>query len=276
MKKILILLFLLGLYTVASAEDIKYDIPVCVTVNENYINFENEPLLIDSVTYLPARFFCEAFDARVEWIEETQTVVISHRDNVIEFNIGECAAYVNGTKEQLGGYARLVGDKTYLPLRFISEKLGGVVQWDNNYYTAEITIENTDVPAEIIGGREYSNDEIYWLAKIISSESEDEPMKGKIAVGNVVINRVLSEEYPNTIYSVIFDKEHGVQFQPVANGSIYKEPVQDAYLAAKLCLEGYSVVADCKYFLNPSKATSLWIPNNKSYYTTIGNHDFYY
>ena len=76
-------------------------------------------------------------------------------------------------------------------------------------------------------------------------------MKGKIAVGNVVLNRVESEDYPNTIYSVIFDDTHGVQFQPTANGSIFKNAVPEAYLAAKLCLEGYNVIEDCKYFLNP-------------------------
>ena len=101
-------------------------------------------------------------------------------------------------------------------------------------------------------------------------------MKGKVAVGNVVLNRVKSDEYPNTIYSVIFDKKFGVQFQPVENGSIYNEAVQGAYLAAKLCLEGYNVVGECKYFLNPDKATNFWITQNKKYFSTIGSHDFYY
>ena len=276
MKKLLFFLFLLGLFTVVSAKGIEYDVPVCVTVNGKYISFDKEPVLFGGTTYLPVRFFCEALSAEVLWEAESQKVTVLSGDDILEFKIDENIAYVNGNLEEIGGYARLIDGSTYLPLRFIVEAIGGTVNWDENYFTAEIIMENLSVSNEVIGDREYTNDEIYWLAKIISSESEDEPMKGKIAVGNVVLNRTKSKDYPDTIYSVIFDKENGVQFQPTANGSIYKDAVKDAYLAAKLCLEGYNVVGDCKYFLNPRIATNFWIPNNKNYYTTIRNHDFYY
>lgn len=276
MKKILILLCLLfGFLTTTYAAE-NYDVPVCIMFNGSYINFENEPVLIGGTTYLPVRFFCEALSAEVEWIDETQTVMVSFGDDVISLDIGSSTAYINGNPTKINGSALLINSLTYLPVRFIAESLGGDVSWDGNYYTAKISMDNAKLPDELKTNRSYSNDEIYWLAKIISCESEDEPMKGKIAVGNVVLNRVKSDEYPNTIYSVIFDKEFGYQFQPVANGSIYKDAVQDAYLAAKLCLEGHNVVADCMYFLNPDKATSFWITQNKNYYTTIGNHDFYY
>lgn len=276
MKKLILLLFILVIFSGASAEQISYDIPVCVTVNGKYINFENKPMLMNGTTYLPARFFCEAFAAEVEWIPLTQTVIINHYGNEIFFDIGDETAYLNGEPVNIGGSARLINGVTYLPVRFTAESLGGRVLWNENYYTVEISMDNVTLPENVTGGRSYSNDEIYWLAKIISSESEDEPMKGKIAVGNVVLNRVESDEYPDTIYSVIFDKKFGVQFQPVANGSIYKDAVKDAYLAAKLCLEGHNVIGSCKYFLNPDKATNFWIPDNKQYYTTIGSHDFYY
>ncbi len=276
MKIILFILCLFCTFFSASAENINYDVPVCITFNESYIEFENEPVLINGTTYLPVRFFCEALSADVEWIDSTQTVIVIFESDVISFDIGSSTAYINGTPTKINGSAKLINSLTYLPVRFIAESLGAEVSWDENYYTAAISMENMTLPDDITTGRAYSNDEIYWLAKIISCESEDEPMKGKIAVGNVVLNRVYSDEYPDTIYSVIFDKKHGYQFQPVANGSIYKEAVKDAYLAAKLCLEGYNVVGDCMYFLNPDKATSFWIPQNKNYYTSIGNHDFYY
>ena len=276
MKKILLILFLLGLFTSASAAETEYDVPVCVMFNGNYINFENKPLLINGTTYLPVRFFCEALSAQVNWASETQTVIVTFENDVIRFDIGKTTAYINGSPVDIGGSARLINNLTYLPVRFIAEALGAEVNWDGNYYTAVISMENAHVPDSLKLDRSYSNDEVYWLAKIISCESEDEPIKGKIAVGNVVLNRVENDNYPNTIYSVIFDDKYGYQFQPVANGSIYKEPVQEAYLAAKLCLEGHNVVGNCMYFLNPDIATSFWIPQNKNYYTTIGNHDFYY
>ena len=60
-----------------------------------------------------------------------------------------------------------------------------------------------------------------WLSRILYAEANTEPLAGKIAVGNVIMNRVKSPEFPDTIYSVIFDRKYGVQFTPVANGSVY-------------------------------------------------------
>ncbi len=276
MKKIIFILCMLGLFSFVSSAEENYDIPICVMFNGNYVDFENEPKLISGITYLPVRFFCEALSAQVDWIDSSSTVMVTSGKDVISFDIGSSTAYINGVPTKINGQARLINNLTYLPVRFITESLGGIVNWNNEYYTVDILMPDKSLPDKLTKNREYTNDEIYWLAKIISCESEDEPINGKIAVGNVVLNRVESDKYPDTIYSVIFDKKHGYQFQPVANGSINKEPVQEAYLAAKLCLEGHNVVGECMYFLNPDKATSFWIPQNKNYYTTIGSHDFYF
>ena len=121
----------------------------------------------------------------------------------------------------------------------------------------------------------YREDEVYWLSKIISAESRGESLEGKIAVGNVVLNRVRSAQFPNTIYGVIFDKKFGVQFTPVANGTIYQEPTAESIIAAKICLEGYSLSNDILYFLNPKYSTASWVQSNRPFAFTIGNHSFY-
>ena len=100
-------------------------------------------------------------------------------------------------------------------------------------------------------------------------------MEGKIAVANVVLNRVKSKDYPNTIYGVIFDRNHGVQFTPVLDGSIYLTPLGDSVIAAKRALEGENPIGNCLFFLNPQTAESKWILNNRPYFTTIDNHAFY-
>ena len=121
----------------------------------------------------------------------------------------------------------------------------------------------------------YDADEVYWLSRIISAEAKGEPMKGQIAVGNVVLNRVRSSAYPNTIYGVIFDRKHGTQFSPVSFGTIYQKPTASAEIAAKICLEGYSLSEDILFFLNPRASTNFWIVKNRPFAFTIGNHDFY-
>ena len=96
-----------------------------------------------------------------------------------------------------------------------------------------------------------------------------------MAVGNVVLNRVADSRYPNTIYQVIFDKKYGTQFTPAANGSIYKSPNAESVLAAKICLEGYSLNSEMLFFLNPDIAENFWIVQARKFVFSIGNHDFY-
>ena len=121
----------------------------------------------------------------------------------------------------------------------------------------------------------FTQDELFWLARIIEAEAGGEPMEGKIAVGNTILNRVRSADYPDTIYGVIFDRNWGVQYTPTSNGTIWNDPSGDAWDAARRCLEGENLVEDCLFFLNPRIAKSFWIVENREYYCTIGGHDFY-
>ena len=107
------------------------------------------------------------------------------------------------------------------------------------------------------------------------AEACAEPAEGKIAVGNVVLNRVRSDEFPDTIFGVIFDRKYGVQFEPVLNGTIYCEPDKDCLQAAARALAGENVVGESLYFFNPELAQSTWISDNRLYCMTIGGHDFY-
>ena len=121
----------------------------------------------------------------------------------------------------------------------------------------------------------YTEDDLYWLSRIIEAEASGESQSGKIAVGNCVLNRVKSNEFPNTIYDVIFDTKYGVQYQPTANGMIYNTPSENSLQAAKDALSGYSVVGDAMYFCSTSVAPNSWAASNREYLTTIGNHVFY-
>lgn len=122
----------------------------------------------------------------------------------------------------------------------------------------------------------YDYEDLYWLSRIISAEARGESFTGQIGVGTVVLNRVRSKEFPNTVKGVVFDRKYGTQFTPVANGSIYNTPTQSAVVAAKMCLDGYTLSNSVLYFLNPSIATSSWIQNNRKYAFRVGNHEFYH
>lgn len=119
-------------------------------------------------------------------------------------------------------------------------------------------------------------DDIYWLARIIHAEAQGEPYLGQVAVGNVIMNRVKSSSFPNTIYNVIFEYYKGIpQFSPVADGTIYNTPNQSCMNAATEAYYGSKPVGNALYFFNPAKASGSWIVKNRKYVTTIGNHAFY-
>ena len=120
----------------------------------------------------------------------------------------------------------------------------------------------------------YDYNEIFWYAHIIHSEARWEPMAGKIGVGNVVQNRIVSKEYPNTLIEVIFDSFPVVQFQPVMTGGIREYPDKEAYIATYLLLEGYNTVGDCMYFVNREKG-SEWFDDKLQVVVQYGDHTFY-
>jgi len=121
-----------------------------------------------------------------------------------------------------------------------------------------------------------ARNDIYWLARVIQAESQGEPYNGQVAVGNVIMNRVKSSNFPNSIYGVIFEYFGSIpQFSPVADGSIYNTPTSTSLKAAEEAYSGNRPVGNALYFFNPKKAAGSWIVNTRKYQQTIGNHAFY-
>lgn len=117
-----------------------------------------------------------------------------------------------------------------------------------------------------------TEEEFEWFAKLVSAESRGESLEGQIAVANVVLNRVSSPLFPNTIMEVIFQKG---QFCPVRNGSIHKEPTEQSIQAVEMALRGHRVVPeDVLYFYAPSMVSQKnWIRTRKVV-MQIGVHAF--
>ena len=116
----------------------------------------------------------------------------------------------------------------------------------------------------------YNSDDLYWLSRIIYAESGNQPLAGKIAVGNVVLNRVRSPRFPNTIYGVIFQRN---QFSPASNGTIKRTPNTESVIAAKLCLDGAVELSNALYFNRVGLKS--WASRNRTFVATIAQHSFY-
>ena len=121
---------------------------IIFTIDSTQVNLfgsivENDvaPLLRNSRTMLPARFLAEKLGASVDWDESQSKVTITKNDIVIEIFIGSDTAYINGEEKQLDSPAFIENERTYTPLRFISEALGADVLWNADENTVTVTIK---------------------------------------------------------------------------------------------------------------------------------------
>ena len=115
-----------------------------------------------------------------------------------------------------------------------------------------------------------SNSDLYLLARCVYAEARGETYQGQVAVAAVVLNRVKSSSFPNTIAGVIYQP---YAFSSVNDGQINLTPNQTAISAAQDALNGWDPTYGCLYFYNANTSTSKWI-YNRTTVVTIGNHVF--
>ena len=119
-------------------------------------------------------------------------------------------------------------------------------------------------------GSSYSSSDSYLLAKCIYAEARGEPYAGQVAVGAVILNRVRSSKFPNSISGVIYQP---YAFTCVADGQINLTPDANAKKAAQDALSGWDPTNGCLYYYNPATATSSWIWS-RPVMLSIGKHNF--
>ncbi len=235
-----------------------------VTTESNVIAY-----IQNDTTYVFLRNAVSLLDDHAEVVWANNKARITNQDVSLTAQPGNDYITVNDEMISVPYGVQVDQGRILLPLRVLAQAFNASVHWDPSSY--EITVVS-DLKSET---PTYSDEDLYWLSRIISAESKGESLEGKIAVGNVVLNRVASPDFPNTIYDVIFDDRWGGQFEPVRNGTVYQTPTEESIQAAKLCLEGTNVAGDSLYFLAPALAQNFWVPQNCEYITTIGCHDFY-
>lgn len=116
----------------------------------------------------------------------------------------------------------------------------------------------------------YNESETYLLGRLVHGEARGEPYVGKVAVAAVVLNRVKSPSFPNTISGVIYQAG---AFDAVADGQINLTPDEDSLRAARDALNGWDPTGGCLYYYNPATATNGWIWS-RTVQLSIGKHNF--
>lgn len=131
---------------------------------------------------------------------------------------------------------------------------------------------STDKPANLTPSNNmgFSEQDINLMANAVNGEARGEPYVGQVAVAAVILNRVKSASFPNTISGVIFQPG---AFTAVADGQIWLTPNESSKKAVRDALGGWDPSGGCIYYFNPATATSKWIWT-RTQIKTIGKHIF--
>ncbi|MDD2497165.1 MAG: LysM peptidoglycan-binding domain-containing protein [Desulfitobacteriaceae bacterium] len=120
-------------------------------------------------------------------------------------------------------------------------------------------------------GSNYSRSEVLLLARLINGESRGEPYEGQVAVGAVVLNRIKSSLFPNTLSGVIYQKN---EFSVINDGQINLSPSTTAIKAAENAMSGWDPSNGALYYWNPAKSPNNRFLNSRPIVARIGNHVF--
>lgn len=194
----------------------------------------------------------------------------------IRVNSGHRLPEVNIPKDKIIKYHVGLGDTLYDLARSFNTSIG-VIMALNNMENSIIRIGdviklpiNNLTPRQVLQKTVKQRD-IDLLARAIHGEARGEPFIGQVAVGAVIINRVLSSYFPDTFYEVIYQKG---QFSAVDDGQINLPPNRTAYRAAMEALKGTDPTMGALYFYNPRTAKNQWWFKTRRMLVTIGDHIF--
>ena len=116
------------------------------------------------------------------------------------------------------------------------------------------------------------HDNLNLLARVVNAEARGEPYEGQVAVAAVMLNRIESPEFPNTLSGVVYQP---LAFESVADGQVNLAPDQSSIRAAQAALNGWDPTYGALFFWNPGKPVNPWVWTRETI-RTIGNHIFAY
>jgi len=261
------LIILLGMGNNTEAAMMKLDI----RVNDMIIKMDSNPYIEEDRTMVPIRTVVEALGTNdVIWNEALRSATIVVGEKTLTFMIDSMNYWVNDEVKTMGVAPVIVDGRTMLPLRIIAEELSFDVHYNPVIRTVAINNPSAVVSQDLIATNQYNYEDILWLARIVRVEAYSIGYEAKLAVANVVLNRVKSGRFPMTVKEVIFDTKYTTQFPPAHRESFLTlEPDLESWAAAKNALDGSNNIGQSLFFNHkpfPKKSSDLYRIINGQYF----------
>jgi len=235
------------------------------------------PQVVEGRTLLPLRLVFEALGAEVFWNPTNQMIIVLKDDTELLMRVGKPIMGVNGDFMQLDVAPSIYSNRTFVPVRVVAEALGATVEWNGDIRAVVITTASDgDGSASASSKPPVSSalvtaEDMEIMVRAIASEATGEPFLGKVAVGAVIVNRVMDSYFPNSIREVVFQPR---QFSVIGDGRFFSiHPTKQDYEAAREALRGTDPSYGALYFYNPRK-TRDWFVHSRHTLVVIGGHRF--
>lgn len=222
----------------------------------------------DSYVSLEAACAVLGYDADVNYDKEINKLTVEVAGITIEAGFGDKYLCANGRYFYLpDGYMEVDGS-FIIPTEALAKIFTLGVSPDDEQ--GAINFSTADEQILQSGDEFYNEDDLYWMSRIITWESGNQPVEGQIGVGNVILNRAGDPRFGETIKDVIFQPG---QFTPASTGAVYGEPYAISVICAKIAFEGYNTVGDALFFQvgrywGSGMIETTWLGK-------IGDHNFF-
>ena len=254
-----------------SPQELTEQIDTALCVDGEYVSVEVARVQHDGVTYVALAPMAKELDKSVQigWDGSSSTVTVKSSKLSLTAKVGQLYIQANGRYLYVPEGVQMVGGKVTVPLSVLVKAFDARLSWDAASGTVVV---NRGSGAIQSGDSYYNQDDLFWLSRIIQAECGNQPLEGRMAVGNVVLNRVKNPAFPSTVKGVLSQKN---QFTTWKNGARAKRtPNATSVIAAKLVLDGGEVESTKGATFFDSKSNS-WAARNKTCVAVIGNHKFY-
>jgi N-acetylmuramoyl-L-alanine amidase len=202
-----------------------------VYLDKNLLSFEVQPVIKADRTLVPLRAIFEAMGAKVDWDGTNYTVTAIKEGTVVQLRIGDSVVYINGVGQALDVPAQIISDRTLAPLRFVGETFGGIVDWEENTRTVNITLASAPVTEPEDSADPADNVNVYEPPPAQENTDITAPPAPNLNEARVTYTK------ESTGITIVVDANEADNLKVTENGGYLSFLIRDSYLSAPVYVE---------------------------------------